>query len=64
MACDTFKLQRGDYPKTLEDLAKKQPALLAPKSAEKFNYDPDGRNNLGLQVDIWVEGPRAKSVTG
>jgi uncharacterized protein (TIGR03067 family) len=68
-ACDVFKLAHGTYPESLADLAKNQlngerqiiePALLIPKSAEKFNYNPKGPNNGGLRVDVWVEGPRGK----
>ncbi len=65
-ACETYKLNNGDWPANLEALANNQPkggrpiiqpALLAPKSAEKFKYDPKGLNNKGLRPDIWVDGP-------
>jgi hypothetical protein len=68
-ACETYKLGNGDWPASLEALANNQPkggrpiiqaALLKPKSAEMFKYDPAGPNNKGLRPDIWVEGPNGK----
>ncbi len=68
-ACDIYKLSHGTFPETLAELAKNHPdgdrpiieaALLIPKSAVKFNYNPKGPNNGGLRVDIWVEGPNGK----
>jgi uncharacterized protein (TIGR03067 family) len=66
IACETYKLNTGDYPPILEELTKAQPgggkpiieeAALEPKVGGAFNYDAAGPRNGGLKPDIWVKGP-------
>ncbi len=70
-ACETYKLNNGDYPGNLQALAERQPSggvpiispeTLTPKlgSGLQYKYDPAGPNNQGMKPDIWVDGPNVK----
>ncbi len=69
-ACETYKLEHGEYPQSLEQLTQKignaQPVLeaefLKPKSKPggHFGYDPSGPNSGGLTVDVWIDCPSGR----
>src|SRR5207249_1429539 len=71
-AVETYKLNNGEYPKQLKDLAAPQPnggAALLPAKAlldpwkRTYRYDPAGKRNGRLKADVWTVTP-AKKVIG
>jgi general secretion pathway protein G len=61
-ACETFKLNNGDFPPNLEALTQAQPnggvpILEADKImdpwGQPYGYDASGSHNNGLKPDIW-----------
>jgi general secretion pathway protein G len=65
-ACETYKLNNGDFPPTLEALAAQQPNGGAPLMEadhmvdawqQPYGYDHGGAHNGGLKPDIWVNRP-------
>src|SRR5947209_20457799 len=65
-ACETYKLNNGDYPPSLEALAQMQPNGGAPMVdidaikdpwGQPYGYDPTGAHSNGLKPDIWFHRP-------
>jgi general secretion pathway protein G len=66
-ACDTYKLNNGDYPQNLQQLTEHvgnnppilEASALVPQSVPggQFGYDPSGAHNNGLRVDVWIDTP-------
>ena len=63
-ACQTYKLNNGEYPPTLEVLGQTQPNGYAPLVSadalmdpwgQPYHYDASGPRNGGMQPDIWAE---------
>jgi hypothetical protein len=66
LCLDLYKVKNGDYPKSLEQLAREQPdggsPLLPPEGLTdpwggRFHYDPAGPKNMGLRADVWAVPP-------
>jgi prepilin-type N-terminal cleavage/methylation domain-containing protein len=64
-ACETFQLNNGRWPTSLQELTTTQPnggrpivdqaAIMSRSQPDKeFTYDPSGGNNGGLKPDIWI----------
>ena len=69
-AVQTYKIDHGDYPASLEALLVRSDegkgpwldsadALIDPWG-RPYQYDPAGSNNGGLKPDIWSEGPEGQ----
>lgn len=65
-AADTYKLNNGDWPPSLEALAQPQPnggaPILDPDAlrdpfGQPYGYDPSGNRNGGIRPDIWCNRP-------
>jgi general secretion pathway protein G len=64
-ACDTYKIDHGDYPASLDALLAKDDAggpylktadALKDPWGKHYQYNPQGPNNAGRQPDIWSDG--------
>jgi general secretion pathway protein G len=65
-AANTYKLNNGDFPPSLDAMAGQQPnggspLVQADQLRDPFNqpfgYDPGGSHNGGMQPDIWCTRP-------
>jgi general secretion pathway protein G len=65
-AAQTYKLNNGDYPASLEAMTQAQPnggspLIEADQLRDPFNqpfgYDPSGSHNGGMKPDIWCNRP-------
>src|SRR5262245_8559051 len=76
-ACESYKLQNGEYPPTLEALTQfnqvtgGKPFLEADKiyvpwsnGTVLFGYDPAGPNNSGLKPDVYFIHPDSGNAVG
>ena len=68
---EVYKLNNGEYPEKLQDLAKPQPGGGAPLLPAKalldpwkrpYRYDPAGKRNGGLKADVWTVTPAKKRI--
>jgi general secretion pathway protein G len=68
---ETFKLNNGEYPATIEALAAPQPsghpALCAPEKLldpwnKPFQIDPTGQHNGGNKADIFTVAPNGQVI--
>ncbi len=68
-ACETYKVNHGDWPPNLDALTDKSPSsgmaivekdmlFAKTKTWEQYQYDPTGPRNGGTKPDIWVDTPR------
>jgi general secretion pathway protein G len=65
-ATNTYKLNNGEFPPSLDALSQPQPnggspivqvdALRDP-FGQPYGYDPNGSHNSGMQPDIWCNRP-------
>jgi hypothetical protein len=65
-AAETYKLNNGEFPPSIEAFTEPQPNGFPPLASRDeitdrwsnlFGYDPDGPHNDGHKPDIWVNGP-------
>jgi hypothetical protein len=65
-ALQAYKLNNGEYPMALDDLAKPQPsgggALVEKKALidpwdNAYQYEPAGKRNDGKKPDVWAVAP-------
>jgi general secretion pathway protein G len=71
-ACTNYRIDKGTWPTSLQELTQLRPggnapyleneAALQPKSVPngQYNYDASGQHNNGLKPDIWVDGPHGQ----
>jgi general secretion pathway protein G len=68
---ETFKLNNGDYPVSIEQLAQPQPnggtALVGPDKirdpwGKLYQIDPTGPRNGGNRADVFTTGPRGQLI--
>jgi hypothetical protein len=69
LAVDAYFRDHKEYPPSLEDLLRPDPAgnqyLTGPEDlidpwGLPYQYDPAGPNNDGIRPDIWADGPRGR----
>jgi general secretion pathway protein G len=65
--CDTYKLNNGQYPTSIEQLAQPQPnggSPLSPQDKLKdpwnkpYQLDPNGAHNNGMKCDVYTTNPK------
>jgi general secretion pathway protein G len=66
---ETFRLNNGRFPQSLEELEQQQPNGFAPLAArddltdpwgQPLGYDQAGSRNNGLKPDVWANGPNGQ----
>jgi general secretion pathway protein G len=69
--CETFKLNNGNYPTSIEQLAQAQPSGGSPLSppdklkdpwGKPYQLDPNGPHNSSLKCDVFTVTPQGKTV--
>jgi hypothetical protein len=65
-ALQVYKVKKGDYPASLEDLTQGkaivEPAALNDPWGKPYQYDPAGPKNKGKQPDLWTTDPSGKVI--
>ena len=68
---ETYKLNNGDYPSSIEALAQPQPkggsALIGPDKtkdpwSKPYSIDPTGQRNGGNKADVFTTTPRSTTI--
>ncbi len=64
-ACQAYSLKNGEFPKTLDVLAKDgkiDREILTDPWDKKFRYDPAGPKHKGNKPDIWTVTPDGRTI--
>jgi general secretion pathway protein G len=70
---ETYKLNNGDYPGSIEALAQPQPNGSGPMASpeavidpwnQPYRIDPSGPNNNGQKADVFTTNPKTGQIIG